>query len=308
MVLSVLLPIFILIFLGYLSVKINLIDKAQISALSAFVIRISLPALLFVALASKDLHEIWYPSYFFVYATVSFLLYLTVFLVFYYFFKHRFSHAAVFAMGGAMSNTGFIGTAILTLLMGNQATVYISLTLIVENVIIVTMVLALAEMGLQQQQNLGLLLRQTLLKLLKNPVILSVILGLSFAFFQIQLPTQQNQALDLLGKTASPIALFVIGGGLVGLSIQKIDMESVFLVFAKMIIMPLAVFTGLSWMPNVSQEMLYAGTIIAALPMPAAFIIFSQAYQLQDQKTLTPLMISTFLGFVIISALIALWW
>ncbi|RYL26008.1 AEC family transporter [Acinetobacter piscicola] len=308
MVLSVLLPIFILIFLGYLSVKINLIDKAQISALSAFVIRISLPALLFVALASKDLHEIWYPSYFFVYATVSFLLYLTVFLVFYYFFKHRFRHAAVFAMGGAMSNTGFIGTAILTLLMGNQATVYISLTLIVENVIIVTMVLALAEMGLQQQQNLGLLLRQTLLKLLKNPVILSVILGLSFAFFQIQLPTQLNQALDLLGKTASPIALFVIGGGLVGLSIQKIDMESVFLVFAKMIMMPLAVFTGLSWMPNVSQEMLYAGTIIAALPMPAAFIIFSQAYQLQDQKTLTPLMISTFLGFVIISALIALWW
>lgn len=308
MVLSVLLPIFILLFLGYFSVKINLIHKEQISALSAFVIKISLPALLLVALASKDLHEIWYPSYFFVYAGISFLLYLTVFLVFYYFFKHRFSHAAVFAMGGAMSNTGFIGTAILTLLMGNQATIYISLTLIVENVIIVTMVLALAEAGLQQQQNIGLLLRQTLLKLLKNPVILSVLVGLSCAFFQIHLPTQLNQALDLLGKTASPIALFVIGGGLVGLSIQKIDMESVFLVFAKMVIMPLAVFTGLSLMPNVSQEMLYAGTIIAALPMPAAFIIFSQAYHVEDQKTLTPLMISTFLGFAIISGLIALWW
>lgn len=308
MVLSVLLPIFILLFLGYFSVKINLIHKEQISALSAFVIKISLPALLLVALASKDLHEIWYPSYFFVYAGISFLLYLTVFLVFYYFFKHRFSHAAVFAMGGAMSNTGFIGTAILTLLMGNQATIYISLTLIVENVIIVTMVLALAEAGLQQQQNIGLLLRQTLLKLLKNPVILSVLVGLSCAFFQIHLPTQLNQALDLLGKTASPIALFVIGGGLVGLSIQKIDMESVFLVFAKMVIMPLAVFAGLSLMPNVSQEMLYAGTIIAALPMPAAFIIFSQAYHVEDQKTLTPLMISTFLGFAIISGLIALWW
>lgn len=308
MVLSVLLPIFILLFLGYFSVKINLIHKEQISALSVFVIKISLPALLLVALASKDLHEIWYPSYFFVYAGISFLLYLTVFLVFYYFFKHRFSHAAVFAMGGAMSNTGFIGTAILTLLMGNQATIYISLTLIVENVIIVTMVLALAEAGLQQQQNIGLLLRQTLLKLLKNPVILSVLVGLSCAFFQIHLPTQLNQALDLLGKTASPIALFVIGGGLVGLSIQKIDMESVFLVFAKMVIMPLAVFTGLSLMPNVSQEMLYAGTIIAALPMPAAFIIFSQAYHVEDQKTLTPLMISTFLGFAIISGLIALWW
>lgn len=79
MVFNVLLPIFILLFLGYLSVKISLINKEQISALSAFVIRISLPALLLVALASKDLHEIWYPSYFFVYAGVSFVLYLLVF-------------------------------------------------------------------------------------------------------------------------------------------------------------------------------------------------------------------------------------
>lgn len=308
MVFNVLLPIFILLFLGYLSVKISLINKEQISALSAFVIRISLPALLLVALASKDLYEIWYPSYFFVYAGVSFVLYLLVFLVFYYIFKHKFSHSAVFAMGGAMSNTGFIGTAILTLLMGNQATIYISLTLIVENVIIVTMVLALAEAGLQQQKNIALLLRQTLLKLLKNPVILSVLLGLSLAFLQVKLPTQLHQALDLLGKTASPIALFVIGGGLVGLSIEKIDMESMFLVFAKMIMMPVAVFTGLSLLPNVSKEMLYAGTIIAALPMPAAFAIFSQAYHLDDRKTLTPLMMSTFLGFAIISALIALWW
>lgn len=308
MVFTVLLPIFILLFAGYLSVKTNFITKEQISALSAFVIRIALPALLLVALASKNLHEIWYPTYFFVYGGVSFVLYLIVFLIFYYFFKHKFSHAAVFAMGGAMSNTGFIGTAILTLLMGNQATVYISLTLIVENVIIITMVLALAEAGLQQQKNVALLLRQTLLKLLKNPVILSVLLGLSCAFMQIQLPAQLHQALDLLGKTASPIALFVIGGGLVGLSIHKVDVESLFLVFAKMIIMPLAVFVGLSLMPNVSQEMLYAGTIIAALPMPAAFIMFSQAYQLDDQKTLTPLMISTFLGFAVISGLIALWW
>lgn len=308
MVFTVLLPIFILLFAGYLSVKTNFITKEQISALSAFVIRIALPALLLVALASKNLHEIWYPTYFFVYGGVSFVLYLIVFLIFYYFFKHKFSHAAVFAMGGAMSNTGFIGTAILTLLMGNQATVYISLTLIVENVIIITMVLALAEAGLQQQKNVALLLRQTLLKLLKNPVILSVLLGLSCAFMQIQLPAQLHQALDLLGKTASPIALFVIGGGLVGLSIHKVDVESLFLVFAKMIIMPLAVFAGLSLMPNVSQEMLYAGTIIAALPMPAAFIMFSQAYQLDDQKTLTPLMISTFLGFAVISGLIALWW
>ncbi len=53
--------------------------------------------------------------------------------------------------------------------------------------------------------------------------------------------------------------------------------------------------------------MLYAGTLIAALPMPIAFGIFGQAYGL-NEKALTPLMISTVVGFIGVSGLIALWW
>lgn len=58
MIFSVIFPVFFLLFLGFISVKIQLINKAQIIALSAFVIKIALPALLLHALASKDLHEI----------------------------------------------------------------------------------------------------------------------------------------------------------------------------------------------------------------------------------------------------------
>nr|WP_174507468.1 AEC family transporter [Acinetobacter sp. Marseille-Q1620] len=307
MVLTVILPIFMLLFLGYISVRFNLITKDQITALSAFVIKISLPALLLHALASKDLHEIWYPSYFFVYAGVSLLLYFFTLLLYLKFFKNNLTHSAVLAMGGSMSNTGFIGAAILTLLMGTQSTIYISLTLIVENVLIVTLVLAFAEAGLQSHQNIGKLIQETLLKLLKNPVIVSVILGIICAAFGIRLPKLFDQALEMLGKTASPIALFVIGGGLVGLSIQSVSVQSFVLVFLKIIIMPLLVFTGLSMLPNVTTDMLYAGTIIAALPMPAAFGIFGHIYNL-NEKTLTPLMMSTFLGFFVVSALIAHWW
>ncbi|MDQ9944081.1 AEC family transporter, partial [Acinetobacter baumannii] len=60
-------------------------------------------------------------------------------------------------------------------------------------------------------------------------------------------------------------------------------------------------------LPNVSQEMLYAGTLLAALPMPIAFGIFGQAYGL-NERALTPLMISTIIGFMGVSGLIALWW
>ena len=70
-------------------------------------------------------------------------------------------------MGASMSNTGFMGTAILTMLMGSHAAIYISLTLIIENLLIVALMLILAEAGLHQQQRLLPLLK-TFINLLKT--------------------------------------------------------------------------------------------------------------------------------------------
>ena len=64
MIMTIIGPIFLLLALGYLSVKLNLLSKLQIAAVGAFVIKIALPALLLQSLAAKDLHEIWFPEYF----------------------------------------------------------------------------------------------------------------------------------------------------------------------------------------------------------------------------------------------------
>ncbi len=53
MVFQVILPILILLLMGYCSVLIKLVTPEQIKALSAFVIKISLPAFLIQSLANK---------------------------------------------------------------------------------------------------------------------------------------------------------------------------------------------------------------------------------------------------------------
>lgn len=307
MVFSVIGPIFILLFLGYASVKIDLINKEQMYGLSTFVIKIALPALLLHALAAKNLQEIWYPGYFFVYAGVSSVLFAVTFYLAFNIFKNNMTHAAVLSMGSAMSNTGLIGTAVLTLLMGTQATLYISLVVIFESIVLVPTVLILAEIGMQKKSDLTQIFKNTAQTLIKNPLFLAVILGMGCAVFQIQLPQHINQVLSLLGQTASPLALFIIGGGIVGLSIRSVNRQSIYLVISKNFLMPALVFIGLSRFTNVSQEMLYAGTLIAALPMPSIFGILGQVYGL-NEKALTPLMLSTIVGFAVVSSLITLWW
>ena len=307
MIFAVVIPIFLLLFLGYLTVKMNLLNKVQMDSVGAFVIKIALPALLLHALASKDLKEIWLSSYFLVYAGMTFLLFCLTFWVSTKVFKNtNQAHTTIFSMGACMSNTGLIGTAVLSLLMGHQATTYISLVVIIESMLLIPAVLILAEMGLQKQSDLRSVMKSTVRTLLTNPLFMSVVLGIACAALQIQLPKYLDQVLGMLGQAASPLALFAIGGSLVGLGIRSINVQSVWLVFSNNMLMPLGVYLGLSAV-GVSQEMLYAGTLIAAMPMPTMFGILGQGYGLREE-VLTPLMLSTVVGFMVVSSLITLWW
>jgi predicted permease len=307
MVFTVIVPIFFLLAFGYLSVKLQLLTKEQVNAVGAFVIKIALPALFFQSLAAKDLHEIWYPEYFFVYSGVTFILYVTAFFIVSQYFKNNRSQSSVLSLGAAMSNTGLIGTAVLTLLMGQKAMTYTSLVVIIESVLLIPVVLILAELGTSQKANLAQIIKGTLLTLLKNPLFMGVMLGIACAVFQIHIPKLLDQVLALLGQTASPLALFSIGGGMVGLTLKYVNMQSFYLVISSNLLMPLLMFLGLSYLTDVSQEMVYAGTLIAALPMPTIFGILGQAYGL-NEKTLTPLLMSTIFGFIVVSILITVWW
>ena len=271
------------------------------------ILLVVIAAFLLQALASKCFDEIWHPSYFIAYGGGSLIIFALAFFLYRKYFQCRLTESGVLAMGASMSNTGFIGTAILTMLIGQHAAIYLSLTLIIENLLIVALTLVIAEVGMQQHQVTSQLLKQTLYNVIKNPVILSIVLGMLCVILNIQLPFYVVQVLEMLGKTASPIALFVIGASLVGMSLKSLNMQSVILVGFKIVLMPLTIFVLFSILPNVSQEMLYAGTLLAALPMPIVLGILGQNYGLSD-KALTALMLSTIFGFIGISSLIALWW
>lgn len=307
MIIAVIVPIFLLLALGYLSVKCQILKKEQVEMVGAFVIKVALPLLFFQFLASKDLHEIWYFEYFAVYTSVTLLLYGFSFWLMRRQFKNTSSHSAVLSLGAAMSNTGLIGTAVLTLLVGQHAMTYTSLVVIIESMILIPMVLILAALGTQHQANLGSLVKSTILMLFQNPLFMGVMLGMACTIFEIRLPIYLDQVFAMIGQTASPLALFAIGGGIVGMSLKYVNLQSFYLVFSSNILMPILMYLALSRLTHLSQEMIYAGTLIAALPMPTIFGMLGQAYGL-NERTLTPLLMSTIAGFVVASGLITLWW
>ncbi|MFT4020917.1 MAG: AEC family transporter [Acinetobacter sp.] len=307
MIVNIILPIVMIMFMGYSSIKLNLISSEHIRALATFVIKIALPAYILHSLGNKQLSDIWQPVYMLAYGGGSILVFFIAFQVFRRLFGHRLTPAVVMSMGASMSNTGLIGSAILPLLMGSHAIVYLSLTIIFESLILVTVVLFLAEAGLQSQAKPKDLMVKTFKNLLKNPLVIAIVMAMICMTFDIRLPHIFDQALENIGKSASPLALFVIGGSLVGLGIKALDLQVVLLVISKVVLMPFTIFILFYLLPNVTKPMMQAGTLIAALPMPTLFGILGQIYGL-EKHALTALMLSTVFGFIGIGCLIVLWW
>ncbi|MHA3096625.1 AEC family transporter [Acinetobacter brisouii] len=307
MVFEILLPMSLLMGTGYASVKLGLLTAEQIKGLGGYVIKIALPALILHSLASKNLHEIWLLPYLLAYVGGSLILYALAYWIYKRHFHHALTQTAVLSMGAAMSNTGLIGSAILPLVLPNHAVIYLSLTLMIENLLMIPMVLLLAESGLQAQHHPSRMLYQALKNLLKNPLVISIILAMLAVIFELRPPEILDNVLNVLGKTAPSLALLVIGGSLVGMKLRALDTQTITLVLLKVVLMPSVIFGLFFLLPHASTEMQHAATLIAALPMPIVFGILGQIYGL-EQRAVAALMLSTLLGFMGISLLIACWW
>ncbi|EZQ01009.1 AEC family transporter [Acinetobacter sp. Ver3] len=307
MVLSVILPIFLLLFSGYASVKLNLLSKEQVSIVGTFVIRVALPALFLQALSSKDLDAIWQPELFYSYIVVTAFVFAIALGILVKHFKNNLSDAAILSIGASMSNTGLLGTAILSLLIGHIALAFTSLIVIIESVFLVPAALFIAGLQAQNQQAVLNTLKNNFINLCKNPLFIGVVIGILCAVFQVKLPHYIDQVFLMIGQTASPLALFVIGGSVAGLTLKYVNQQSLYIVLSSNFIFPIFMYLTLRFIAQAPMDIVYVGTLIAALPTPALFGMLGQAYGLND-RAITPLLMSTVIGFIVTAGLIILWW
>ena len=303
---TVILPIFGMMLIGFLAVALKLLDKTQLGALGAFVIKVALPSILLVNISAQEWANVWQPQYLISYAVVSLVMFIALLWLYRYQFNTPLHQSAVFAMGGSMSNTGFIGGATLHLILGPAAAVYFAMTFIVENFIVFLLFLVCLEMHGKSQSNVFKTVSTTIKSIFKNPIIIALCISVMMCLFQIQLPPIAKSILEPIGKATGPLGLFVIGGSLYGVkAFQHLSKDTVIITLSKMVIMPVLVYCVLSNMPNVSQEMLFAGVLLAGISMVTMFGIFGQQTGIAEQ-TSTTLLLCTLGNLIVVTTTMAL--
>lgn len=303
-VLSITAPIFILIGLGFFSARIALVNRDQVRGMGTFVIYFALPSLVFKALAERSLSEVLNGPYLAAYAMASLSLFGIGLLLARRWRGLDLSSSAILAMGMAVPNSGFVGYPIAVMVIGPTAALAMALGMLVENLLMIPLALAIAEAGRQDGQG-WTVVRETALRLLRNPLIIAIVLGLGMSLLELRLPVVPARVIEMLAAASAPVALFVIGATLNGMKAGGMAADLAQTSIGKLILHPLLMFAALSLVPGVDPMLMFAGVLFASAPMLSVFPILGQRFGLEE-RCAAALVGCTVLAFFSISGLLAL--
>ncbi|MBU2358635.1 MAG: AEC family transporter [Alphaproteobacteria bacterium] len=297
------LPFFAIIGLGYGAGRTGFFSEAATASLTKFVFYFALSALLFRFSANLSLSEVFDWNFVLAYLCGTGAIYLVATVVA---VVRRLSiaEAAVEAQVAVIGNVGFLGIPMLTLLLGPDAIGPNMMVLSVDLIVFGSLIVVLITGSRDGRVHVGVL-KTVALGLLKNPMIVSIVLGLTVSALALPIPKPLNDFVALLGGAATPGALFAIGASLASKSAERMSV-AVWLSTCKLVLHPasVAVFALLVF----DVDRYAAGVMIAAASLPVAGNVYmlAQHYRVAPQRVSAAILVSTAFSILTVSLVIAL--
>jgi predicted permease len=209
-------PVFILILIGWLTSKTRLLKEGTGDALSEFVFKIAVPMLIFRTLADAHFEgvspfKLWI-AYFAGVAVTWTIGHLMATRL----FKRDAKVGVVAGMSASFANNVFIGLPLVDHVVGKDGLVAISILLAIHLPLMmiagtILMEGAAAKVDGGSKRSVGTLIRQVGSNLAQNPLIMAMAAGLVFNFTGLSLTPAIGIVVNQLASAASPVALISIG-------------------------------------------------------------------------------------------------
>lgn len=295
------LPFFAVIALGFGAGRTGFFTPEATAYLTKFVFYFALSAMLFRFSATLSFSDIWNGRLVVAYLWGTAFIYGVATIVA-LLRRQSMAKTAIEAQCAVIGNTGFLGVPMLVLLMGEQAIGPVMLVLAVDLVVFSSLIVIL--MSIAQDGRFELSIFKTIgIGLLKNPMIVSMVLGLTWSATGLPLPKPVFAFTELLGAAATPGALFAIGASLASKSTEKIEVAAR-LTFCKLVLHP--AFVAIAAIYIFPLDPYSAAVIIAAAALPVAGNVYmlAQHYNVAPQRVSAAILVSTAISIVTVSLVI----
>lgn len=265
-------PVFLVMIIGNVLNRIGLIDKHFANMADKFVFKICLPCMVFLNLADTNIRknfDVRYVGYCFIVTLISIgVIWGAARLL----LKDK-SLTGAFVQGSYRSSAAILGIAFIQNIYGTAEMAPLMIIGSVPLYNIFAVIILTLESNSVQNGDIGVRIKKAGTGILKNPIIISIFLGLIASYLQIELPQMLDKTVQNLGTMASPLALISIGASFEGRkAIAKIKPTAIAsflkLIGLAAIFLPLAVWLGFR-----DQKLIAIIIMLASPCTPTAYIM-----------------------------------
>lgn len=302
-VVHVVLPIFALILLGFLGRRTGRLGETAASELNLFVVWLCLPALLFQATAKATLQQIWHPGFVAV-VTLGTMGVFAATLLYRLRAPRHLVDASIDGLGAAYANTGYIGIPLCLLVFGHDGLE----AALIASLIVVCVLFAVAvvciEVGLQAEKTLHHAVGKVALALLRNPLVVSPLLGVLWAAGGTPVPEPLGKLLQLLGDATTPCALVSLGAFLAQKQAGEGRRAAAGLVSIKLLVHPLITWWLAFHVFKLPQPWAEAALLLSALPTGTGPYMLAELYRREASVVSHTILLSTLGSLATLSAML----
>ena len=201
--------------------------------------------------------------------------------------------------GTAFSNAGFIGIPLVKAAVGEEAVFYVAAFVALLNILQWTygvMVMSGSREAISVK------------KIITNPVVISLGIGLFFLLTKIPVPAVASDLLSLLGNMTAPVAMITLGVYLAQVKIRDLFTEkwAYFSMCFRLVIIPLLTILVLSLIPSEYREIKLAVLIAAAAPVGSNVAIFAQINGLDYTRAVKGVCLSTIFSILTLPVIVGI--
>ena len=315
-VLSSLIPVVLLITIGFIAARARYIRAEATKDLATLVFTVLTPALLFRTMSTVHVERLDFKPVA-VYFAAAILLFVAML-----FWQGATRRAAVVALAATFSNTVAIGIPLVGLAYGEAGLVTLFTLISMHALIMLTLATVMLELAVAhkaaskvspvageksnaRRRRMARMVLGALRNGILHPVPLPIIIGLLFAQTGLVLPEVVDRPLLLLGNAMGPLALVLVGATLASARIGVQLKGAMGLALLKNLVMP-AMVAAIGWAVGLTGLPFTVMIVAASLPIGANVFMFSQRYEVAQEQVTAGVAVSTALGLVTISVVMGL--
>ena len=267
--------LFLLLVLGYLLGKIQVITKEGTQVFSSFVVKVCMPALIISGMLIPATPEKLQRAFLLLgIATLSYILAGIVGIIMANLLGKDKAVKGIYSYAITFSNCGFMGIPVLQAIYGTEVIFYVVVHNIIFNVLVYTLGIKLLSSHLEGRQFFKL-------KALINPGTVASVFGMGLFMLNLSMPQFLLGAIEQVGGLCTPLSMLVIGALLSELPFLQMfnNKKTYILASVRLIILPLFTWVLIKYILKVEDPfLLNVPVIIAGMPVATNAGLMAKEY------------------------------